>query len=99
MKPFDGVIRLPCPTMIPDRMGIIGKTQGVIESKRPAPKNKRLFKKIPPPMSLRVKASCSEIITSEATCALTPVAALPDCPDAIASNSGSTSVVVFFMGG
>ena len=38
MKPLRLVMPLPWPTMMPERIGIIGNTQGVSESSRPKPK-------------------------------------------------------------
>src|SRR5450755_2429850 len=50
------VILWPRPTMMPDRIGIIGNTQGVSASNRPAPKkNETINQKLPP---LNSRAIC-----------------------------------------
>src|SRR5574340_845857 len=49
------VILWPRPTMMPDRIGIIGNTQGVRASNRPAPKkNETISQKLPPLKSLAI---------------------------------------------
>src|SRR3970040_1332759 len=45
------VILWPRPTMMPDRIGIIGNTQGVSASKRPAPKKNDTTSQKPPCLS------------------------------------------------
>ena len=48
MKPCAWVILWPRPTMMPDRIGIIGNMQGVKASSRPAPKkNETISQKLP----------------------------------------------------
>src|SRR3989338_8375664 len=49
MKACIWVILWPRPTMMPDRIGIIGNTQGVKASSSPAPKKKEMIsQKLPP---------------------------------------------------
>jgi hypothetical protein len=57
-----GVAAAPWPAMMPDRMGIIGSTQGVNASSRPNPKKvARTAKRLPPAIMLESR-SCSETI-------------------------------------
>jgi hypothetical protein len=43
MNPCKWVILWPRPTMMPESMGTMGKTQGVKASSRPAPKKKEMI--------------------------------------------------------
>ncbi len=82
------VILWPRPTMMPDRMGIIGNTQGVRASSKPAPKkNDTISQKLPPSNSLAMRVpslSAGAVATSEG-------AALTVC--------ARVTVSVFSMGG
>src|SRR4030067_2247206 len=50
MKACIWVILWPRPTMMPDRIGIIGNMQGVRESNNPAPKKKETISQKSPPL-------------------------------------------------
>src|SRR3989339_163760 len=53
MKACIRVILWPRPTMMPDKMGIIGKTQGVKASNSPAPKKEETISQKLPPLKSR----------------------------------------------
>src|SRR3989338_9004883 len=56
MKACILVILCPRPTMMPDRIGIIGNTQGVNASNSPAPKKKEMIsQKLPPLKSCAIR--------------------------------------------
>ena len=52
---------LPWPTIMPDRIGIIGNTQGVNASNKPAPKNITSVNRILSPRNALAIESCSEM--------------------------------------
>src|ERR1019366_227671 len=53
MKACIWVILWPRPTMMPDRIGIIGNTHGVNASNNPAPKKKETISQKLPPLNSR----------------------------------------------
>ena len=57
-----GVAASPWPAMMPDRIGIIGSTQGVKASSRPNPKKLAMMAKRLPPAIRVERRSCSETI-------------------------------------
>src|SRR5438552_943638 len=64
-KPRDTLTFSPWPTMMPDRMGIIGNTQGVRERSKPKPKKvPRTRSKLPSRISI-AKRSCSDVMPVE----------------------------------
>ena len=60
MTPLVRVIRLPSPTIMPDRIGIIGKTHGVNESNNPKPKKEIILNNRFLSFNFCVIESCSE---------------------------------------
>ena len=79
---------------MPDRIGIIGNTQGVNASNRPAPKNISRVSQVLPLASAAAISSCSEIccVLSMLCCALAAAAAMDEA-------AGRVTVTVCVCGG
>ena len=93
--------------MMPDRIGIIGKTQGVSASSRPKPKKLSTMSQVLPPARVAVIWSVSDSggagwspvdgwvpVISTAFCALASAEG-----GAAAATAGNASLTCFFIGG
>jgi hypothetical protein len=77
--------------MIPDRIGIIGRTQGVNASTSPQPKNFRMTAKRLPPVMRSARLSCSDTIDVAPPGGSAPGAGVP--------AAGSCTATDFVTGG
>src|SRR3954453_22786725 len=98
-SPRAGVTFSPSPTIRPDRIGIIGSTQGVNESPRPAAKKNPSTAMRLPLRSMSASLSCAE---TKAVDVGVGVAAAPLGPPAWAvpvPGDGRTTLTVLVIGG
>src|SRR5262245_28146579 len=81
----------PCPTIIPDKIGIIGNTHGVNDSPSPARKNNpNAYQRLP--LSAAANPSCSDTIGA-------PVPEDSDLPAALdVFATGNVNDAVFVIG-
>ena len=86
---------LPCPAMIPERIGTMGSTQGVKASTRPARKKPPSMMRMFPERASEAYQSCSETKPEETLLASPAAPADPEgtCP------GGRLTRTVFVTGG
>src|SRR3989338_1282515 len=109
MKACILVILCPRPTMMPDRIGIIGNTQGVRASNSPAPKKKEtISQKLPPLKSCAIRVFSLSGKPAEAGATGSGAMAEGGGASVIAGTdgarrpvlaSGRASVIAFLIGG
>ncbi len=95
------VMRFPWPTMMLERIGIIGKTQGVKVSSRPNPKKLSRTRTVLPEASERAMRSCSgrspTVAKSSAESGRSPGPMVT--PPVCAGAAGRVMSTDFFIGG
>ena len=84
------VIRTPSPTIMPERIGIIGKTHGVNASKNPNIKNEKILNNKLFSFNFFVITSCSDINIS---------LLIPSSASNASKESGIETVKFFSIGG
>src|ERR1044071_6781629 len=85
-NPRHGVMRSPWPTMMPDRIGIIGSTHGVSDSTRPPRKKRPTRTAMLPWRTIAARLSCSDTIGAAV------LAGLPDADGAGRASGGKLLV-------